>query len=93
LDLHFWGVDYMELPRHLKGIEIVMPTQDELTRIEAIVARQVAHESVTILLSGGCRYIVVSSGLKVSENEWDIFESPIEFRSQFRNSPPPTSDS
>ncbi len=92
-DLHFWGVEYLELPRQLKGIEIASPNQTDVSRIEAILARPVAPESVTVLLSGGCRFIVVSSGLKVSENEWDSFESPIEFRSLFRNSPPATLDS
>jgi hypothetical protein len=92
LDIHFWGVEYLELPRHLKGIEIMLPNQEELTRLEAILSRRIAPKSVTVLLSGGCRFIVVSSGLKISENEWDIFESPIEFRPLFRNSPPPTSD-
>lgn len=93
LDLHFWGVEYAELPRQFKGIEIVLPTQDEVARIERVLARKVEPECITVLLSSERRFVVVSADLKVSENEWDIFESPIEFRSQFRDTPPPTPDS
>jgi hypothetical protein len=84
LDLHFFGVDYFELPRLLKGVDIVTPTEAELERLRHILEKQLSPLIVTVLLSGIHRFPIVAAAVKVTENQWDIFESPIEFRSQFR---------
>jgi len=86
LDLHFWGVEYFELPRQLSGLEVVEPTPDEIDGLKRFVKCPISTENVSILMSEGHRFPVVCAGLKVSENEWDIFESPIEFRSEYRES-------
>ena len=93
LDLHFWGVDYFELPRLLKGVEIVAPTEAEVERLGGILGKRLLPANVIILLSGSQRLSIVAEGLAVTENQWDIFESPIEFRSHFRGSGTPTLDS
>lgn len=84
LDLHFWGVDYFELPRVLTGIELVSPTGQDVERIGAILGKRILLVKIVVLLSRNRRLFVVADGFKVTENEWDIFESPIEFRSRFR---------
>jgi hypothetical protein len=84
LDIHFLGVDYFELPRVLKGVEIVTPMEAEMERIGSILGTQLAPDRLVVLLSENDRFFVVAEGFTITENRWDIFESPIEFRSHFR---------
>ena len=60
------------------------PTQEELERIGAILEEQLSPEKAVVLYSQNQRFFVVADGVKISENQWDIFASPIEFRSHFR---------
>jgi hypothetical protein len=87
LDLHFVGVEYMAVPRHLRGLQLVRPTPDEIRQVESEVGESVPPDHVMILGSGGKRFIVVAAGLEASENDWEIDESPLEFRAQFRGEP------
>jgi hypothetical protein len=50
----------------------------------SLLGRQIEAGSIRILASGGKRFPVVAASFSLSENDWDIFESPFEFRSQFR---------
>lgn len=84
IDLVCLGVEYMALPRLMRGLEIVSATQEELDHLEALVGSPIEPGRVRILLSAGKRFPVVASSFHLSENDWDIFESPFEFRSQFR---------
>jgi hypothetical protein len=84
LDVHFWGVDYFEIPCVLRGIETVTPTQEEVERIGVILKRRILSDRVVALCSGNQRFLVVADSFTVTENQWDIFESPIQFRSHFR---------
>jgi len=84
VDLHFWGVDYFELPRMLRGIEIAAPTREELERIEGLLKVPFLKKQAVGLCSSDRRFVIVAIGYTVKENQWDIFQSPIEFRSQFR---------
>jgi hypothetical protein len=84
VDLHFWGVDYFELPSFLHGVEIATPTKEEVDRVGAILKEMVPPEKVVVIFSENQRFFVVADSFKITENEWDIFESPIEFRSHFR---------
>jgi hypothetical protein len=86
LDIAFSGVEYMALPRLMRGLELVHATPQEVTALSRVVGRSLIADHVLILVSGTNRFPVVATGVTVSENSWDIFESPIEFRSQFRNS-------
>jgi len=84
VDLHFWGVDYFELPGILRGIEIAPPMEQDVKRIGAILRKRISSVNIVILRSGDQRFFVVADGFEITENQWDIFESPIEFRSHFR---------
>jgi len=77
----------MALPRAFRGLELLQPTRDELGQLEALLGRAIDSTSVKILASEGKRFPVVASSFSLSENDWDIFESPFEFRSQFRGAP------
>ncbi len=85
LDVVCLGVDYLALPRVMKGLELTPPTDDEVARIEVILGKPVNPEEVKVLLSEGRRHFVVAAQLSITENDWDIFESPFEFRSQPRS--------
>jgi hypothetical protein len=78
-DLMFFGVEYVELPRHLPNLELDDPTEKDLARACERLGRQVESHEVTALVSRGIRYIVVAAGVQVRESEMDIFDSP--FRS------------
>jgi hypothetical protein len=81
------GVDYMAVPRHLRGLELLPPTSDEIRHLEGLLGRAIAPDNIRIFASGGKRFSVVASSFALSENDWDIFESPFEFRSQYRAKP------
>jgi hypothetical protein len=84
LDIDLWGVVYFELPSCLHGVEIAIPTREEVERIGVVVEKPLQPAKVVVLRSANHRFFVVADGFTVKENEWDIFESPIEFRSHFR---------
>ena len=84
VDLVCLGVEYMSLPRLLRGIELSEPSSEELKQLESLLGRRIESGSVRILASEGRRFPVVAASFSLSENDWDIFESPFEFRSQFR---------
>jgi hypothetical protein len=84
VDLVCVGVEYMSLPRLLRGVELVQPSREEVEQLESLLGRQIEAGSVRILASEGKRFPIVAASFSLSENDWDIFESPFEFRSQFR---------
>lgn len=85
VDLVCLGVDYMAVPRVLRGVELLSPTSDEIQHLEAQIGRAIDPDNVKILASEGKRFPIVASSFSLSENDWDIFESPFEFPSQFRS--------
>jgi hypothetical protein len=87
LDLICLGVEYMAVPRFFRGLEIVPPTPDEIQNLEVLLGKAISPDNVRILKSEGKRFPIVASSCSTSENDWDIFESPFEFRSQFRAKP------
>ena len=87
VDLVCMGVDYMAVPRVLHGIDLVAPTPDEIQHLELLLGVTIAPEHIKIVASSGQRFPIVASSFSLVENDWDIFESPFEFRSQYRCEP------
>ena len=58
--------------------------EQDLERIGAILRKPISRVNIVVLRSGDQRFIVVADRFEIAENQWDIFESPIEFRSHFR---------
>ena len=56
----------------------------DVERIGAILRKRISPVNIVVLRSGDQRFFVVADSFEITENEWDIFESPIEFRSHFR---------
>jgi hypothetical protein len=84
VDLICLDVEYMAIPRILNGLELLEPTWEEIQNIEGLLDRKIDSEKIKILVSSRKRFPLVAFSLSFSENDWDIFESPIEFRSQYR---------
>lgn len=87
LDLVCLDVDYMALPYVFHGLELLEPTPDEIRNLEDLLGKSIPVDDVRVLASGGKRFPVVAASVSLSENDWDIFDSPFEFRSQFRKRP------
>jgi len=65
-------------------LELLEPTDKEIKNHEDILGNLKSYQKVFIIQSNGKRYSIVAAGVTIDENDWDIFESPIEFRSQKR---------
>jgi hypothetical protein len=87
IDLVCLGVEYMAVPRVLHGLELLPPTPDEIRHLEGLLGKAIVPDNIKVLASDGKRFTVVASSVSLSENDWDIFESPFEFRSQYRAMP------
>ena len=84
IDLVCLDVEYMALPRMLRGLELLASTSDEIRYLEALLGKAIDPDHIKILASEGKRFPIVALTFSLWENDWDIFESPFEFRSQFR---------
>jgi hypothetical protein len=76
LDIICVGVEYLELPRFIHGIEILGPTVEEVQKLEDIVGKNLDVSSILIIVSSGRRFPIVAARFKVYENDKDIFEDP-----------------
>jgi hypothetical protein len=76
VDIVFVGVEYLAVPRFMRGIQLSVATSDELEYLGRMLGKAVSRESVWILASEGQRFPVVAVGVRVEENEGDIFDSP-----------------
>lgn len=84
IDLVCIDVDYMSLPRALNGVELVSPTSDEIQFLEELLGKSIAPSRVGIVASDGKRFPIVALSFMFWENDWEIFQSPFEFRSHYR---------
>jgi hypothetical protein len=87
IDLVCLGVEYMAVPRVLRAVELAQATADEIRQLESLLEKVIAPGNAKVLVSDGKRFPVVASSFSLYENDWDIFESPFEFRSRFRAKP------
>jgi hypothetical protein len=78
VDIICTGVEYVELPRFLRGLEIIEPQADEVGRLAGVLGKYVLPASIHILASGGRRFAIVAASFNVDENKHDIFDSPFE---------------
>ncbi len=76
IDLTCAGVEYMAVPRHIVGLDLVEPTQDEIKILSQVLGKALERAHVRIIASGGRRFPIVAASFRISENEGDIFHSP-----------------
>ena len=85
VDLIFDGVEYIRMPRHLNpepnnSIELVEPTDDELTDLKGLLGIRIRNAQVWVTQTRFHRHAVVAAHLVIDENHNDIFESPFDRR-------------
>lgn len=78
IDLMFFGVVYMALPRFLPVLDICSPTDEEIVNVRAIVGVHAEHSSVFVLRCRGDRFLVAAASMRVNVNQLDIFDLPFE---------------
>jgi len=78
VDLMFAGVEFVELPRHLRGVEFDHGSSDDVRRAEDAIGHAVDPGRVFVLRTDGRRHVVVAAGFEVREHEDDLFSDPFE---------------
>jgi hypothetical protein len=84
VDLWFTGVRYSSLAVDLGEISFDHATRSEVESLRGLIGGIDELEQCVAMVSARGRFLVVARWISVTENDWDIFESPIEFRSVFR---------
>ncbi|GGA16752.1 hypothetical protein GCM10008018_71490 [Paenibacillus marchantiophytorum] len=78
IDIMFFDIRYIELPRFLDEIMLDEATNEEILYLNNKLGEPLKDRKVTIIVSRGIRYLIVASFFKVKENELDLFELPFE---------------
>ncbi|MDD9266159.1 hypothetical protein ACFPES_03840 [Paenibacillus sp. GCM10023248] len=76
IDILFFDIRYIELPRVLDEIVLDDATNEEINYVNNKLGEHITDQKVTIIVSKGIRYLIVASFSKVKENELDLFEHP-----------------
>jgi hypothetical protein len=84
VDLVCLDVEYMAVPCSFRGLELSDATLEEVRDLERLLGKSLDPVRIKMLGSGGRRFPVIAWSFTIAENDWDIFESPFEFRSHFR---------
>ena len=76
LDIYFGDVLYVEMPVVMNEMEILKTTQEDIDYIVQKIGN--TNKKITVLKSGECKYFVVSSIMKIMENNLSMFELPFD---------------
>jgi|SRR5215472_4807764 len=76
IDLICMGVEYLAAPRHLRGLQLVEATAEEIRDLSGLLGKTLHPSNVRVISSQSRRYPIVAAGFEVSENDGDIFDSP-----------------
>lgn len=76
LDIYFGDVLYVEMPVTMNDMEILETTQEDIDYIIRKIGN--TNKNITVLKSGECKYFVVSSVMKIMENNLSMFELPFD---------------
>lgn len=76
LDIYFGDVTYIEIPMEMNEIEILKTVQEDVDYITQRIGT--TDKTITVLLSGNHKFFVVSSIVKVIENNLSMFELPFD---------------
>jgi hypothetical protein len=79
IDLVCVGVEYLALPRHIRGLDLAEPSGEEVRQLSELLGRPIEASRIRMILSGGQRFPVVAASFRVSENDDDIFASTFPF--------------
>ena len=76
IDLKFFGVEYISVPRHMQEITLVPALRKQIRMLESLLGKSIEKEHVFVIDTPAGRHIIVAAGMKIDENHLDIFESP-----------------
>lgn len=76
LDICFFDVEYIEMPIEMDKIEILSVTQEDRDYIKQKFGD--TDKLITVLMSQNRKYYVVSSVIKIMENNLSMFELPFD---------------
>lgn len=78
IDIKFYGVEYVAVPRHLKGVSISTATKEEVLELKNKLGKSLIQDNIFVLESSSGRHIIIASKMKVDKSDMDIFDSPFE---------------
>lgn len=79
-DIIFNSVEYISLPRYLKGVIIKAPNDDEVLRVSSILNKKIPSRNVFVIASEGVDYLIVALSMMVDINEMGLFDSPFGYK-------------
>lgn len=79
LDLMFKGVEYVELPATLFGLELVAPEPEDFRKAEGLVPDfTIPADWLFPIVTRSRRYLVVAGAMVIEENELAFRESSLD---------------
>lgn len=76
IDLICVGVEYLAVPRHMKGLILSEATPREIKDLSQLVGKELEADRVRVIVSDGKRFPIVATSFRLSANLDDIFFSP-----------------
>lgn len=76
LDIYFGDVEYIELPVTINKIKLLETTQQDIDYITQRIGNM--NKKITVLECENSKYYVVSSFMKIIENNLGMFELPFD---------------
>jgi hypothetical protein len=76
VDLVCVGVEYLAAPRHIRGLDLVEPSPEEIKSLNELLGKALQPAHVRVIVSEGRRIPIVAASFRISENTGDTFESP-----------------
>jgi hypothetical protein len=78
IDVMFFGVEYIAIPRFLPLLELADPEQNEIEKAQECLGKILKPNTVFVLKTQTHRYLIVAAIMQIKETEMGIFESPFQ---------------
>ncbi len=79
VDVMYFGVQYVALPRHLSELVLAEASEEDIKRAEDELGKRVEDpDKVFIVVCNDRRHAIMAAGMKVMENISEIFDSPFQ---------------
>ncbi|MBD5542330.1 MAG: hypothetical protein HDR00_14300 [Lachnospiraceae bacterium] len=77
IDIYLAGIDYIEMPCLLYGLQIDRATEADAVYLSQKLGKDIPLGKIVVLISEGRRYCIVASIVKIMENDLDYGVLPI----------------
>ena len=77
IDIYFGDIQYMEMPAVLSELKLDNANEADIIYLAEKTGKAVRPKDVTVLLSGGRRYYIIASIIRIMENSLEPNELPI----------------